>query len=85
MPRPTTRENGIRCLAFCGSTIDVCVHSSLRAAVDLGDECLLLGDCCGGVNDGLHAWSIASVQIEDGVFGTVASADAFAGALDRRR
>lgn len=78
------RENGIRCLAFCGNTIDVCVHSSLRAAVDLGYECLLLGDCCGAVNDELHAWSIASVKIEDGVFGTVASAGAFAGALEQR-
>jgi nicotinamidase-related amidase len=78
------RENGIRCLAFCGNTIDVCVHSTLRAAVDLGYECLLLGDCCGAVNDELHAWSIASVKIEHGVFGTVASADAFTGALEQR-
>ena len=78
------REKGIRCLAFCGNTIDVCVHSTLRAAVDLGYECLLLGDCCGAVNDELHAWSIASVKIEDGVFGTVADADAFAGALEQR-
>lgn len=79
------REKGIRNLALCGNTIDVCVHSTLRAAVDLGYECVLLGDCCGAVNAELHAWSIASVQIEDGVFGTVASADAFAGTLERRR
>jgi nicotinamidase-related amidase len=68
---------GIRHLAFCGNTIDVCVHSSLRAAVDLDYKCLLLGDCCGAVNDGLHRWAIESVKIEDGVFGTVASAEAF--------
>jgi nicotinamidase-related amidase len=75
------RRRGIRHLAFCGNTIDVCVHSSLRAAVDLDYECLLLGDCCGAVNDGLHRWAIESVKIEDGVFGTVANAGAFIKAL----
>jgi nicotinamidase-related amidase len=71
----------IRHLAICGNTIDVCVHSTLRAAVDLAYECLLLGDCCGAVNDGLHTWAIASVKIENGVFGTVANAEAFVHAL----
>ena len=71
------RRMGVRHLAFCGNTIDVCVHSTLRAAVDLDYECLLLADCCGAVNDGLHAWAIESVKIEHGVFGTVASAEAF--------
>jgi nicotinamidase-related amidase len=57
------------------------VHSTLRAAVDLDYECLLLGDCCGAVNDGLHTWAIESVKIENGVFGTVADAEAFVNAL----
>jgi nicotinamidase-related amidase len=77
------REKGIHYLALCGNTIDVCVHSTLRSAIDLGYECVLLADCCGAVNDELHAWSIASVKIEDGVFGTVASAADFAGSLER--
>lgn len=77
------RSKGIRCLAFCGNTIDVCVHSTLRSAVDLGYECLLLADCCGAVNDGLHAWALESVKIEDGVFGTVADAAAFVGAFGK--
>ena len=72
---------GLRHLAFCGNTIDVCVHSSLRSAVDLDYECLLLADCCGAVNDGLHNWAIESVKIENGVFGTVASAKDFIRAL----
>jgi nicotinamidase-related amidase len=71
------RHKGIRHLALCGNTIDVCVHSTLRAAIDLDYECLLLADCCGAVNDGLHRWAIESVKIENGVFGTVASAQAF--------
>ena len=75
------RSRRIKHLAICGNTIDVCVHSTLRAAVDLDYECLLLGDCCGAVNDGLHAWAIESVKIENGVFGTVANAEAFVNAL----
>jgi nicotinamidase-related amidase len=75
------RSRGIRHLALCGNTIDVCVHSTLRAAVDLGYECLLLADCCGAVNDGLHTWAVESVKIENGVFGTVARAQAFIDAL----
>ena len=75
------RSKGVRHLAFCGNTIDVCVHSTLRAAVDLDYECLLLADCCGAVNDGLHTWAIESVKIENGVFGTVATAEAFVNAF----
>ena len=78
------RQMGIRHLAFCGNTIDVCVHSSLRSAVDLGYECLLLADCCGAVNDGLHRWALESVKIENGVFGTVANAADFISAFERR-
>jgi len=77
----TLRDRGIRHLAFCGNTIDVCVHSTLRAAVDLDYECLLLADCCGAVNDSLHAWAIESVKVENGVFGTVANAEAFVNAF----
>ena len=71
------QNRGITYLAFCGNTIDVCVHSTLRAAVDLDYECLLLADCCGAVNDGLHIWAVEAVKVENGVFGTVASAEAF--------
>jgi hypothetical protein len=33
------------------------------------------------VNDDLHRWAIESVKVEDGVFGTVATASAFVRAL----
>lgn len=68
---------GIRYLALCGNTIDVCVHSTLRAAVDLGYDCLLLADCCGAVEEGLRRWAIESVKVENGVFGAVATATSF--------
>jgi nicotinamidase-related amidase len=79
------RRLGIHHLAFCGNTIDVCVHSTLRAAVDLDYECLLLADCCGAVNEGLHRWAVESVQVENGVFGTVANAEAFVTAVEGSR
>lgn len=75
---------GVQHLAFCGNTIDVCVHSTLRAAVDLGYDCLLLADCCGAVHAGLHRWAVESVQVENGVFGTVASAASFLHGLHPR-
>src|SRR5688572_10080290 len=51
------KDKRIKHLIFCGNTIDVCVHSTLRSAVDLGYDCMLLSDCCGAVNEGLHKWS----------------------------
>jgi biuret amidohydrolase len=79
------RQKGITHLALCGNTIDVCVHSTLRTAVDLGYKCLLLADCCAAVNDELHRWSVESVKIENGVFGSVANAQAFINALTHGR
>ena len=70
-------EDGIHSLAICGNTIDVCVHSTLRAAVDFGYGCVLLSDCCGAVDEGLHRWAIESVKVENGVFGAVATASSF--------
>jgi len=71
----------IRHLAFCGNTIDVCVHTTLRDANDRGFECLLLSDCCGCVDPELHAAAVRMVTIEDGVFGCVATSKNFVAAF----
>ena len=65
------KGKAIGTLIFCGNTLDVCVHSTLRSANDLGYDCITLADCCGAVNDGLYEWSLESIRIEDGVFGAV--------------
>jgi len=72
---------GVRALAFCGNTIDVCVHTSLREANDRGYQGLLLAEACGAVEQGLHDWAVRSVLVEDGVFGSVATVEAFVAAL----
>jgi nicotinamidase-related amidase len=75
------RGLGVECLAFCGNTIDVCVHTSMREANDRGYQSLLLADCCGAVDPGLHAWALESVKVEGGALGSVADSEAFARAL----
>lgn len=72
------RAAGIRGLAFAGVTIDVCVHTTMRDANDLGYQCLLIADACGAVDPMLHEWALRSVKIEGGVFGSVADSEAFA-------
>ena len=77
------RARGVDKLIVCGNTLDVCVHCTLRHANDLNYQCLLLEDCCGCVEEvaGLRAAMIASVGVEGGIFGTVATADALIAAL----
>jgi biuret amidohydrolase len=65
------KNKAIGTLIFCGNTLDVCVHSTLRSASDLGYDCITLADCCGAVNDGLYEWSLESIKVENGVFGAV--------------
>lgn len=77
------QKKKIKNLIFCGNTIDVCVHSSLRVADDFGYECMLLEDCCSAVNDDLHKWSVESVKIEDGVFGAVSDSQTFVSDLNK--
>ncbi len=72
---------GVRALALAGNTIDVCVHTTLREGNDRGYQCLLIGEACGAIEPGLHEWSLRSVLVEGGVFGSVATAEAFVAAL----
>jgi nicotinamidase-related amidase len=65
------QSKAISTLIFCGNTLDVCMHSTLRSANDLGYDCITLADCCGAVSDGLYDWSLESIRIENGVFGAV--------------
>jgi nicotinamidase-related amidase len=65
------RNRGIRELIICGVTTEVCVHSTLRSAVDRGYACTLVSDACGSAYPQLHAAALAMVDVEGGLFGRV--------------
>lgn len=63
-----------RHIILCGLTTDVCVHSTLRDAVDRGYECLVVGDLCAATQPENHAAALRSITTEGGIFGAVATA-----------
>ena len=70
---------GIRRLLLCGVTTEVCVHSTLREAVDRGFVCTTVGDATAASQPELQAPALAMIGVEGGIFGSVCStADAVA-------
>lgn len=69
------RAQGITHLIFSGCTTDVCVHTTLREAVDRKYQCLLVQDACASADAYAHAAALHMVTVEDGVFGVLATLD----------
>ena len=69
------RAQGITHLIFSGCTTDVCVHTTLREAVDRKYQCLLVQDACASADAYAHAAALHMVTVEDGVFGVLAALD----------
>lgn len=69
------RTRGITHLIFSGCTTDVCVHTTLREAVDRKYQCLLVEDACASGDAYAHAAALHMVTVEDGIFGVVATLD----------
>lgn len=65
------RNRGITELIITGVTTEVCVHSTLRSAVDLGYACTLVSDACASAYPELHTAALAMVDVEGGLFGRV--------------
>lgn len=64
---------GIRRLLLCGVTTEVCVHSTLREAVDRGFICTTVGDATAASQPELQAPALAMIGVEGGLFGGVCS------------
>lgn len=62
-------------LIVCGVTTEVCVHSTLREAVDRGFDCTTVGDATAASNPALQAPALAMIAVEGGIFGRVCSTD----------
>lgn len=62
---------GVTHLVLCGITTDVCVHTIMRQANDLGYWCLLLKDSVGATDTGNHDAAIKMIKMQGGVFGWV--------------
>jgi nicotinamidase-related amidase len=60
-------------LILCGVTTEVCVHSTLREAVDQGFTCTTVGDATASSNPALQAPALAMIDVEGGIFGRVRS------------
>jgi nicotinamidase-related amidase len=75
------RNRGITHLILTGITTDVCVHTIMREANDLGYECLLLKDCTGATDYGNYQAAVKMVTMQGGVFGAVADSAALIEAL----
>jgi len=76
------RARGVTHLLFSGCTTDVCVHSTQREAADRNFICCLLEDACASGDAIAHAAAIHITMVEDGVFGTVATAAQALSVLD---
>lgn len=64
-------NHDIKRLYICGVTTEVCVHSTLREAIDRGYDCVLVSDACGSANVILHDAAMKMVTVEGGIFGRV--------------
>ena len=69
------RRQGIRRLILCGVTTEVCVHSTLREAVDRGYVCTTVGDATAASQPELQGPALAMIGVEGGIFGRVCSTD----------
>lgn len=72
---------GIRRLILCGVTTEVCVHSTLREAVDRGFVCTTVGDATAASQPELQAPALAMIGVEGGILGGVCSTEQAVAAL----
>lgn len=67
------RTAGVTSLTLAGVTTDICVHSTLREAVDRGFDCVTVADACAAADPDIHAAMLACIAGEGGILGRVAT------------
>lgn len=77
------RNRGVSCLLLTGVTTEVCVSSTLRAAIDLGFSCLTVSDACASPHPELHNAALQMIGIEGGIFGELCSSAELVERLER--
>ena len=65
--------HGTEAVILCGVTTEVCVHSTLREAVDRGYTCTTVGDATAASHPDLQAPALTMIGVEGGIFGRVRS------------
>ena len=78
---PVLASRGITQLIICGVTTEVCVSSTLRAAVDRGYRCVTVSDACASAYPDLHDAALRMIGVEGGIFGSVMSTSQVVGRL----
>jgi nicotinamidase-related amidase len=76
------RARGIERLVITGVTTDVCVHSTLREAIDRGYACTTVADGCAAGDPALHAAALRMIAGEGGIFGEVCTGEQALGVLN---
>jgi biuret amidohydrolase len=67
------RGLGVSALIIAGVTTDICVHSTLREAVDRGFECTVVADACAAGDPAVHRAMLDCIAGEGGILGKVVS------------
>jgi nicotinamidase-related amidase len=68
----------ISALTIAGVTTDICVHSTLREAVDRGFDCTTVSDACAAGDPTVHEAMLACIAGEGGILGRVLDTDTVA-------
>lgn len=78
------RTAGVTALTLAGVTSDICVHSTLREAVDRGYDCETVGDACAAGDPAIHQAMLSLIAGEGGILGRVVVTDDVIDAWKRR-
>ena len=65
------RTGGITHLVLAGVTTDICVHTTLREAIDRGFFCTTVSDACAAGDPGVHTAMLKCIAGEGNILGQV--------------